>query len=157
MIRGLRLFVLCALVNVVCMMVAQSSQPVITDNIEINSQGRVKIVQKEALRQRLMCKEVVDTIAQEPVKVVGYRIQVFSDNNQRTAKNNAHLREQKMNEQFPELKTYIIYKSPTWRVRVGDFKILGEAEYVMHELKEAFPAFAREMMIVKDNINVPEK
>ena len=158
-VKGLRILMLTALVWVGVGAKAQQLQEVITDHIEQTSGGKVTVVQDKALRERLKRKEAPseDAMTEEKAKVVGYRVQVYSDNNQRTGKSQAQSRQQKILEQFPDMKVYVIYTSPTWRVRVGDFKLMGEAEYVMHELKEAFPAYAREMMIVKDNINVPEK
>ena len=159
MVKGFKILMLTAMLCVGLGTKAQQSQPVITDYIEQSSGGKVTVVQDDALRERLKRKEVSseDAMPEEKAKVVGYRVQVYSDNNQRTGKSQAQSRQQKILEQFPDMKVYVIYTSPTWRVRVGDFKLMGEAEFVMHELKEAFPAYAREMMIVKDNINVPEK
>ena len=50
-----------------------------------------------------------------------------------------------------------MYKSPSWRVRVGDFKSRGEAEQVMQEIKDAFPSYAGEVLVVVDRINLQEK
>ena len=51
--------------------------------------------------------------------------------------------------------TYIIYNSPFFRLRVGDFRSYEEANRALQDLKNAFPQFAREMRVVRDKINVP--
>ena len=148
---------------VVCVTcVAYASEPsTITDYIQEVSGGKVKVIQPEKLGERIKTKivsENVDTIsADEKTKTVGYRVQVFSDNNQRTAKGGAEVRQLNISAQFPNWSVYRMYKSPMWRVRVGDFKTRAEAEFAMHELKEAFPVYASEMMVVVDNINLPKK
>ena len=140
--------------------VAQSTNGVITEYLKDNSLGKVVVNQPESMNARLKPKKIVgneDILSDEISKAVGYRIQVFSDNNQRTAKSQAQLREQNILARFPDFKVYLIYKSPSWRVRVGDFKSRGEAEQVMQEIKEAFPSYAGEVMVVVDRINLPEK
>lgn len=84
---------------------------------------------------------------------VGYRIQVYSDNNPKTAKRDAQVRERNIKSRFPQLGTYLQFKSPSWKLRVGDFKTKDEATEMLTELKKALPTYAREMMIVVDRIN----
>ena len=132
----------------------------ITDYLQEKSGGKVKLVQPKELSERIERKNSVEVdtiVSEEKQKVVGYRVQVFSDNNQRTAKAQAEARQRNVSVQFPNWSVYRLYKSPLWRVRVGDFKTRGEAEFAMHELKKAFPSYASEMMVVVDNINVTKK
>ena len=96
------------------------------------------------------------TIAEYLNMVSGGRvtvIQVFSDRNQRTAKGEALSKERSIKESFPEMGTYITYDAPSWRLRVGDFRTRDEAAARLAELREAFPGFAGEMIIVVDVIN----
>lgn len=142
---------------VCCTCVAWAAEPeVISDYLEKQSGGQITINQPDALRERLKRKAVApkDETSDEVTKAAGYRIQVFSDNNQRTAKSQAQVREQNISTRFPHLKVYRTYKSPQWRVRVGDFRTRAEAEQVMVEIKEAFPYYAGEVMVVVDNINL---
>lgn len=157
---GLKKYILPVLMCFSCMAIAQTHGTVITDYLENNSAGKVAIKQPEDMRARLKYKNNIkneNIEVEEVTKAVGYRIQVFSDSNQRTAKSQAQARERNIVAQFPHLKVYLLYKSPSWRVRVGDFKSRGEAEQVMHEIKEAFPSYAGEVMVVVDKINLQEK
>lgn len=86
-------------------------------------------------------------------KTAGYRIQIFSDNNPRTAKSNAQSRANNIESTFPQYRTYITYNSPFWRVRVGDFRIQQDAIQVADEIKKAFPKYSREIRVVRDRIN----
>lgn len=87
-------------------------------------------------------------------KTGGYRVQVFLDNNARTAKNEARARARNISEQFPNLPTYVVYSSPYWRLRVGNFRSHEEADAAASELSAAFPAYAREIRVVRDRIVV---
>lgn len=92
--------------------------------------------------------------AGERHKINGFRVQVFSDNNQKTSQREAKAKELKINERFPEYETYIVYNSPYWRLKVGDFRTEFDAEAAADEIKRAFPEFAREVRIVRDRVSV---
>ncbi len=85
---------------------------------------------------------------------VGYRIQAYSDNNYKTAKAAAQKRARDIAMKFPQYRSYISYKAPAWRLRIGDFKTQREAQAALHRIKSVYPKFAREMVIVRDRINI---
>ena len=85
---------------------------------------------------------------------VGYRIQAYTDNNPRTAKAAAQRRARDIAMKFPQYRSYISYKAPAWRLRIGDFKTQREAKAALQRIKSVYPKFAREMVIVRDRINV---
>ena len=85
---------------------------------------------------------------------VGYRIQAYSDNNHATAKAAAQKRARDIAMKFPQYRSYISYKAPSWRLRIGDFKTQREAHAALQRIKSVYPKFAREMVIVKDRINI---
>ena len=89
-----------------------------------------------------------------PQPTAGYRILVFSDNNARTARNEARERARVISEQLPQYRTYISYESPYWRLKVGDFISSDAAKQAAAELKQLFPQYGRELRIVKDRINI---
>jgi hypothetical protein len=85
----------------------------------------------------------------------GYRIQVFSGNNQRTSKDETFEKERQLKELFPNLKTYVTYVAPFWRLRVGDYSSHDEAYYTQRRIAEAFPSFGKEMYIVREEVQIP--
>lgn len=85
---------------------------------------------------------------------VGYRIQAYTDNNPRTAKASAQQRARDIAMKFPQYRSYITYKAPAWRLRIGDFKTQQEAKAALNRIKSVYPKFAREMVIVRDRINI---
>ena len=82
----------------------------------------------------------------------GWRVQVFSDNNSKTAKNEARTKEQTVLRRFPQYRTYKKYSAPYWRVRVGDFTSQSAADAAAAEMRRAFPKFAKEIRVVRDRV-----
>lgn len=87
------------------------------------------------------------------VKMAGYRVQVYSDSNQRTAKSETQRKAATVSRKFPSMRTYSTYSAPYWRLRVGDFRTRKEAEDAAASLRSAFPAYRNEIRVVRDRIN----
>ena len=118
--------------------------------------GKVKVVQPAELAKRVSRAEGVIKYDGNKgyAQSSGFRIQVFSDNNYRTAKNDALYKEGLIKQAFPEMETYVTFTSPFWRLRVGDFRSYEEAGNALRELKREFPQMAREMRVVRDKIHI---
>ena len=87
-------------------------------------------------------------------KTVGYRVQVFSDNNIRTAKGEARSKAAAIGSSLPQYKTYVTYEAPFWRLRVGDFRSKSDAMEAADEIKRAFPHYSREIRVIRDRVNL---
>ena len=90
----------------------------------------------------------------EVITTNGFRIRAFSGNNQVTSKNRAYQIEKDLKQYDPDLSTYVIFKSPNWRLLVGNFTTNEEAISTLRELKKHFPEYGREMFVVKDVIEI---
>lgn len=123
------------------------------------SSGTVEVTLPEAFVRRLSAHpaaEASDTPAATPARNTsraGYRVQIFDDNNARTAKREAQSRRSMVGARFPEFRTYVSFNSPYWRVKVGDFHSRSEAEAAMGAIRQAFPALGPHLRIVRDRIN----
>lgn len=146
----------------VCFMsgTVNAQEPTIADHL--NADGTITVIQPAALNVRLqrVVPDVNDAengddehavVVTQKVKA-GYRVQVFDDNNVRTAKHEAQERKNQIESRFPEFGTYVSFNSPYWRVKVGDFATRSEAEAAMAEIRQAFPAMAKSLRIVRDRI-----
>lgn len=85
---------------------------------------------------------------------VGYRVQVFDDNNVMTAKADAEKRCNMVRSRFPDMEVSIEFNSPYWRVKAGNFRTRSEAENAMAALKAAFPSLASQFRVIRDRINL---
>ena len=129
----------------------------IVDHITQNSENVIN--QPEKLLQRLLPVEGDDEDKDQRPKtgrMAGYRVQVFSDNNARTAKNEARSKQRTIASRFPKYQTYVMYTSPYWRLKVGDFRTMQEAQDAANEIGRAFPAFKKEIRVVRDRVNITE-
>lgn len=82
----------------------------------------------------------------------GFRIRVFSGNRQSVSKTRAYNIQKQLLAEDPELPTYVIFKTPFWRLLVGDYRTAEEANSKLRSLRKQFPSLAGEMFIVKDEI-----
>lgn len=76
----------------------------------------------------------------------GYRIQVMSTNNRTKALE----AKAKLYQEFPELKSYLLYQSPNYKLRLGNFKDRSEADTYLESVRASFPG----VYVVPDKIEV---
>lgn len=80
----------------------------------------------------------------------GFRIQIFSDSGINSkAKAQAFLDEFKA--KFPGQGAYLSFKSPNYKVRIGDFRTKLDAQRFLIELTADYP----NSFIIEDQINLP--
>lgn len=84
--------------------------------------------------------------------VKGYRVQVYSGNNSRAARQQAQAAAQKVKGYMPDATVYTHFNSPTWLTRVGDFRTYEEASACLHTLRQTDDF--KNAIIVSCNIRV---
>ena len=84
-------------------------------------------------------------------KQKGYRVQIFFDsgNNSRIQATNVR---NEFASHYPKISTYIIFKEPNFRVRVGDFRTRSDARGFQQSISDIYP----QSFVVKDEINYPK-
>jgi hypothetical protein len=68
--------------------------------------------------------------------IPGYRIQVANSND----RNEVFGIKTKIYKMYPELKPYLIYQPPNYKLKVGNFKTPEDAEVYMQRLTQDFPS-----------------
>ncbi|MCR5076905.1 MAG: SPOR domain-containing protein [Prevotella sp.] len=102
---------------------------------------------------------VTKRIKKSAKKVRGFRVQVYSGGNTRTAHQQADKAGQKAKQLFPTQPVYVHFYSPRWMCLVGNFTSYNEARKVMRTLrKEGYPHanVIRTMVTVKTTEFVEE-
>lgn len=111
-------------------------------------------IYKDSRIDHLVKKQIAineETTRDSRRNIPGYRLQVINTND-RTAAMNA---KSKVYQLYPELKAYLLYQAPYFRLRVGNFKEKEEANDYKKQLAKEFPGG---ISIVRDIIEVkPEK
>lgn len=80
-----------------------------------------------------------------PVSTDGYRVQIYMG----AQRQGAFEAQARFQQRFPDLRTYISYREPNFRVKVGDFRTRLEAEKMVHDLKPWFSG----LFIVSEKIS----
>ena len=111
------------------------------------SRGKVEVI-KDPRIDTLAARraELNRTLGTETVS--GFRVQIFTGSNRKDAYN----AQEKFQQEFPDIRTYVIYSDPNFKVRVGDFRTKPEAEKLESDLKKWFDG----MFIIQDKVNPPK-
>ncbi len=117
--------------------------------VAMAEEGVVILHQDSIMETLLVKKEVADKNV--AITAVGYRVQVYSNNNARKAKADAFELEEKLVELFPDVKCYVSYSAPFWKVRLGDFSNYAEAVIFSKKVKSTLPKLANEIIVIKEN------
>ncbi|MDX9932949.1 MAG: SPOR domain-containing protein [Bacteroidales bacterium] len=113
-----------------------------------SAQGRVNILGDKGV-ETLVAKHISFN---ENVKgFPGYRIQIYFESGN-YSKNKAFGEKGKFMSRFPEIKAYVVFQEPYYKVRVGNFRNKLDAEAFKQRIKEQWP----EAYIIKDDIELPE-
>jgi hypothetical protein len=100
----------------------------------------------------------LDELVQKQIKISetnnnldGYRIQIFSDSG-----NNSKTRAQAAMDGFllkhPEVRAYLVFKSPNYKVKVGDFRTRLDALKYLSLISADY----QNAFIISDQINLPQ-
>lgn len=89
----------------------------------------------------------------ELVEVDGYRVQIYSSNQQQSAKGEALELETRLKDKINQT-LYVQYLTPFWKVRIGDFRTYDEAKEYKKLFVQQFPDLMGDTYIVRDKILV---
>lgn len=139
------------------------SSTIIDDlNADRPGQGNVTVYQDEAIKEILAKPAPVNQPvfssgdgSIQYVKLRGYKIQVFSGNDQRKSRDEAYYKQRLINESFEDMETVVFFNSPRWILRAGNFKTREEANEAMRHMRGQFPNFGKEMYIISDTVKIP--
>ena len=126
------------------------------------SQGNVMVYQDQAI-EGILAKPAASNLpvftsedgTTQYMKMRGYKIQVFSGNDQRKSKDEAYNKQRLINDSFEDLETVVYFNSPRWILRAGNFRTRQEANALLEEIKDKFPSFGKEMYIISDTVKIP--
>lgn len=78
---------------------------------------------------------------------MGYRVQVFYGSDRKEV----FSQQAKFRALYPRIMSYITYREPNYRLKVGDFRTKPEAQALLNELRANFPT----LFIFREEINAP--
>ncbi len=86
------------------------------------------------IKKQIQINEV--TTRESRRNIPGFRIQVASSND----RNEVFTIKTKIYRLYPELKPYLIYQPPNYKLKVGNFKTPEEADPYLQKLIQSFPS-----------------
>lgn len=108
------------------------------------------VVTKDPRIEELIHKQIQineETTRDSRRSMPGYRIQVINS----TDRNKVFAAKARIYQQFPELKLYLMYQAPNYKLRAGNFRTQEEAEDYQKQLSKLFPTG---LYIIRDTIEV---
>lgn len=115
---------------------------------------RVQVHQDSAIVRLLQDK--IEGVERHETEAQGFRVQVFSSNNQLRAKADAFDMETRLSKLHLDQPVYVLYNPPFWKVRVGDLRTQEDAIVLRDELIKLLPDIVGDIYVVKDKITVIE-
>src|SRR6186713_1029106 len=101
-----------------------------TGSVQVNKDPRIA----QLIRKQIQINE--ETTRDSRRSMAGYRIQVINS----TDRNKVFAAKTKIYQQFPDLKPYLMYQAPNYKLKVGNFKTQDEAEEFEKQLSRLFPS-----------------
>ncbi len=81
----------------------------------------------------------------------GYRLEIFFSSDTKAREQAARVKNE-FNVVFPDIASYMLFQTPNFKVRIGDFRNKSEALKTKAHIASKYP----NAFIVKDNIRFPE-
>lgn len=109
--------------------------------------GKLEIMQD--MKVNIVLEKHIEANQAQP-HLEGFRIQIFFDSG-----NNSKTKAQTVLDEFiakyPKTRGYLTFKSPNYKVRIGDFRTRLDAQRFLNELMADYP----NAFIITDQINLP--
>lgn len=83
--------------------------------------------------------------------ISGYRVHIYTDSGIRSKLRTDSVKTE-FDEEYPEIRAYITYEEPNYRIRVGDFRTRLDARRFLQVARKDYPA----AYIVPEKINFPD-
>lgn len=134
---------------------AQSPETVVQQSIvdHIRMGGRHELIMSDNVRELLMPSSA-EAIPERRVSSMRtyWRVQVFSDSKGERSHQEGQQKRSAVARRFPDYPIELKWDSPYWQLRVGKFQTREEAEAAAAKIKSAFPAYAREIHVVRQRM-----
>jgi len=108
--------------------------------------GNITVIESDGISS-LVQKHILLNSKQ---KTIGWRIQIFFDSGN-NSKSKAYSKKGVFMAMYPDMNVYLMFQSPYYKVRVGDFRTRMDAEGFKQKLLGEFP----DAFVVKDEIRPP--
>lgn len=113
----------------------------------LSDMPNVRVIQDSAITQLMHDKR--EGIVHGQIETTGWRVQIYSSNNQRVSKSEAENLAEQLNNQLDD-PVYVVSQPPFWKVRIGNFLTKEEAMIALNEILIMLPEYRGVAYVVKD-------
>lgn len=101
------------------------------------TQKQSLVIRQDPAIDTLVNRHIMANIVKQGID--GWRIQIYRGGH-RNASDDANKVRARFMEDFPEMKTYLVFDKPNWfKVKVGDFRTREEAARVFYKIQSKYP------------------
>jgi hypothetical protein len=122
-------------------------------------EGKVIVHQSEAIKRLVGTRidsENVDVVNGKTFLITqGYRVRVYSGNNQTKSRGEAIQMETKIKSLYKDIATYVTFYAPFWKLHIGNYRSFEEASLMLRSLHKEFPKIKNEIYIIEEDIRLP--
>lgn len=93
-------------------------------------------------------------VERQVTTIQGYRVQVYSSTDVQTGQIQAYAVERQVRESGMGVATYVQFNAPFWKVRLGDFRTMQEAETLRKEVLRLFPEWEGMVNVIRDEVTI---
>ena len=90
-------------------------------------------------------------LSNKTIPITGFRINIFSQSGNHS-RSGAMTAQTIFSERFPDMKSYVNFEEPYFRINVGNFRTQLEAAAALERLRSAYP----QAFLVRDVLNVKD-
>jgi hypothetical protein len=116
-----------------------SAQQTMAQQVTAQQDSGGVVVVKDPRIDQLVRKQIAineETTRESRRNVPGFRIQVINSPD----RSKVFVAKGKIYQEFPDMKPYLMYLSPNYKLKVGNFKTQEEAEDALKQLSRLFPS-----------------
>lgn len=121
-------------------------------NVLITDIMKNAIIHQDSAIYRLMMDKYLG-IERGQQEVSGFRVQVYSSNQQQQAKSESISLQQGLEKKLSQ-PVYVISEPPFWKVRIGNFRTRDEANQYKKTLLDLYPELQSSTYVVPDKVIV---
>jgi len=115
--------------------------------LKAQERGKVEIIKDARIDTLIARRQSLQAKNPGAASLNGFRIQIYNGN----LRSAAYAAQAKFQEQYANIRTYLTYNEPDFKVKVGDFRTKLEAEKFRQQLQSMFSG----LFIIAEKINPP--
>jgi len=110
--------------------------------------GKVEVVKDPRIDTLIARRQSLKAKTPAALSSNGFRVQIYSG----PVRADAYNAQTKFQAKYPDLRTYISYNEPDFKVKTGDFRTKLEAEKLKQQLQGLFTS----LFVIAEKINTPK-